>query len=222
MLKKLLYIAILGLFLGSFSSYSQFNVIKVNAINNMNPQIVNPFETSYFSSGASYERCISDHVSAEILVLYARALLTDTDRKPIQTTGIGVALGLRYYFQTSPEMLTYAPYGWYVSPTIGYTTVSGDRRFYNAVAVEENGEVVNEISVEDVSKRFGNKLNYAHVGAMAGYQFIMEEFQQGFTVDLGLGFNYLIYKDGTNRGTGDVNKINNFVPKIHFGVGFAF
>jgi hypothetical protein len=88
-----------------------------------------------------------------------------------------------------------------------------------------------------------HSLNYISAGALCGYQFILEEYEQGLVFDVALGFNYINTK-GTGYGS-DVNsplfkngepvlnnegiqvmeerhKMYNFIPKIQVGFGFAF
>ncbi len=212
--KKIVFGLVLVFLCISNTLFAQFNVIKVHSVNNVNPQIVNPLGSLYNSTGVSYERCINDHMSIELMGLYARALLfNDATEKTgtAKTLGYSAELKLKYYFQTNSEELTYAPYGWYVAPILNYTDVKGT---FNIVEKDINGKPF----VKDVTE---HGLSYFALGALCGYQFIMEEFEKGFVIDLGVGFNYLKSK-GYGNGSEDVHKIYSFVPKIQFGLGFAF
>ena len=205
------------------ATFAQFNTIKIHHINNVNPQIIVPFKSNYNSFGGSYERCIGDHMSVEIMGLYARSLLFESPKETnyAKVFGFSTELKVKYYFQVSDEFLTYAPYGWYVASVVGYTSMKGTENIYNLNAVPP-------VQIDTKS----HSLNYISAGALCGYQFILEEYEQGLVFDVALGFNYINTK-GTGYGSkentvldnGTIeerHKMYNFIPKIQVGFGFAF
>ncbi len=205
------------------STFAQFNTIKIHHINNVNPQIIVPFKSNYNSFGGSYERCIGDHMSVELMGLYARSLLFESPKEVqyAKVTGFSTELKVKYYFQVSEEFLTYAPYGWYVATVVGYTSMKGDEKIYDTRVVPP---------VQTGAK--SHSLDYIAAGALCGYQFILEEYEQGLVFDVALGFNYINTK-GTGYGSdedvvlpnGEIDerhKMYNFIPKIQVGFGFAF
>jgi hypothetical protein len=212
---------------------AQFNVIKVHHVNNVNPQILNPIKSNYNSFGMSYERNVSDHFTIELMGLYARALLFQNDREIdyVKTTGYSFDLKFKYYFQTNTEMMTYAPYGWYVSPIIGYASTKGDKTILGPPVDKPDGEG-GTYSEPSNSGAKPHSISYWSTGALIGYQFILEEFEQGLVFDVALGFNYINTK-GTGYGSdedtvlpnGEIDerhKMYSFIPKIQVGFGFAF
>lgn len=224
---------------------AQFNVIKVHHVNNVNPQIVNPIKSNYNSFGMSYERNVSDHFTIELMGLYARALLFKNDKEInyVKTTGYSFDLKFKYYFQTNTEMMTYAPYGWYVAPTVGIMSTKGKESItgIRPATDVETGETFDEVYVKDYNN---HSISYWSTGLLVGYQFILEEFEQGLVFDIGLGANYIntkgvgwgsdedkpvldengkpkTLKDGTIE-MDTRHKLNSILPKIQIGIGFAF
>lgn len=237
MLKKIGLIVLFSLSIGV--GYAQNNVIKLSSISTTNPYNPDFFEFERSSFAASYEYANWNHATIEILIMYARSISDFASGLPIPVAGIGTEIKYRYYFQTNPNFITYAPYGWYAAPTVGYTQMSGTNSLYDktqTVKVPNPNsptgfdEIVNPIPVGAVK----HELSYIPIGAVAGYHFIMEEYEYGVTFDFGIGANYIAAPkfsedriDTTGLGgiytyKATVQKLNQIIPKFHFSIGFAF
>lgn len=237
MLKKIVFLLLFVLSINM--GYTQNNVIKLSSISTSNPYNPSFFEFERSSFAASYEYANWNHSSLELLIMYARSISDFASGLPIPVSGLGTELKWRYYFQTNPNFITYAPYGWYAAPTVGYTQMSGKNALYDKsqlIQVPNPNSptgfdvVVNPIPIGEVK----HELNYIPVGILAGYHFIMEEYEYGVTFDFGIGVNYIAapnFKeeriDTTGKGgiynfDATVQELNQIIPKLHFSIGFAF
>lgn len=176
-------------------AFAQFNVIKYIPSYNADVTRKKLVEVDLNSYGVSYERCITDHASLEILGLRAR-MVTQTPQQGTKVlTGFGAELRYRYYFQTNPSFLSYAPFEFYVAPTVNYTQMQTP--------------YLNDF----------HELKYISVGGIVGFQLIFELFQEGFAVDGNLGFNINNYES-----TGFMSETNmyRFTPRVGLALGYTF
>ncbi len=232
------YYLLLALFCFSIS-FAQSHVIKLSSISTSNPYNDSFFEFERSSFATSYENAFSNRSSAEVMIVLARSISYDETlgygKIVVPVQGLGIEAKWRYYFQTNPNFITYSPYGWYAAPTISYTSLKGTNEVVDKNDIQTDPatglQFVNPKSVGTVT----NNISYMAVGALAGYQFIMEEYEYGVIFDFGLGFNYIassefsrssITNDPKSKDL-DLNpletqKLNTIIPKLHFSIGFAF
>lgn len=235
MLKKIVFLL---LFLSSINmGYSQSNVIKLSSISTSNPYNDSFFEFERSSFAMSYEYANWNHSTLEGLVMLCRSISYHSTGLPIPVAGPGVELKWRYYFQTNPNFVTYAPYGWYAAPTVGYSQMSGTNTIYDQTFKDVLNPITNlweqvldPTPIGDIK----HQLSYVPVGVLAGYHFIMEEYEYGVTFDFAIGANYIATADFKEErfdtsGTGKiflngptVQTLNQIIPKFHFSIGFAF
>lgn len=235
MLKKIVFLLLFVLSINM--GYTQNNVIKLSSISTSNPYNPSFFEFERSSFAASYEYANWNHSTLEGLIMYCRSISYHYTGLPIPVSGPGVELKWRYYFQTNPNFITYAPYGWYAAPTVGYSQMSGTNTIYDQTFKDVLNPITNlwekvldPTPIGDIK----HQLSYIPVGVLAGYHFIMEEYEYGVTFDFGIGVNYIAapsFKEKRIDTTGKggiylydetVPKLNVVIPKLHFSIGFAF
>lgn len=147
-----------------------------------------------YSYGAGVERVIGNHSSVELVVIRSRMVSI----KGIETkklNGFGAELRYRYYFQTNPSWVTYAPFEFYFAPIVGY----------------------NQVQTKTLND-FHEVKNF-NLGAIAGYQLIMELFEEGFSIDVNLGISANFPKI-----KGQLNNIDtkSFTPRVGLSFGYSY
>lgn len=147
-----------------------------------------------YSYGAGYERVIGNHSSLELIVIRSR-MVSHNGNLTKKLNGFGTELRYRYYFQTNQSWVTYAPFEFYLAPIVGYNQVQT--------------KTLNDF----------HEIKNFNIGAIVGYQFIMELFEEGFSIDanIGIGANFPKIK-------GQLNNINtnSFTPRVGLTFGYSY
>lgn len=176
---------------------AQLNVVKFIPSYNADITRTQPFKFHLNSFGIGYERCIGEHSSVELLLFRAR-VISYTPEPVLETkvlNGFGIETRYRYYFQTHDEYITYSPFEFYVSPTLNYTQMQTT--------------YLNDF----------HTLKYFQVGAVIGFQLILELYQEGFTIDVNTGVNTNFYE---SSGFINEKEIFSFMPRVGLSFGYCF
>ncbi len=173
---------------------AQMNAFKYIPSHNADITRGKIFEFDLNSYGFAYERVIADHASAEIALFRIR-VVEHTGIQTQKLEGFAAEIRYRYYFQTNPNYATFAPFEYYLAPTVKYA------------------------QMQTPTLNSFHEIRSLSFGAIVGYHYIMELYEDGFSFDINAGVNANIYD---SKGFMVKNNAFKLTPRIGLSFGYTW